>query len=113
MKPAYRPITIYRGDDYLHVVAFHDSAGGPVDKTGCTYTAQIRASAESTTVLATMVAAVDGPTGQVTLTLDDAVTATLVPGRRHWDLEELSATGIVTKLAGTADIIADVTRSGA
>lgn len=110
MRPAVRNIAVTRGDTYQHLVTFTDAAGDPLDITANTYTAQLRANPESLAVLAEMTATA-GATGEVWLTIDPAVTADLVPGRRTWDLQEVDGDGIVTTImAGWADVVADVTR---
>lgn len=110
MRPAIRNIAVTRGDTYQHLVAFTDADGAPVDLTGYTYAAQLRANPESPDILATMDTSA-GATGEVWLTIDPDVTALLVPGRRAWDLQETDPDGIVTTLlAGAADVVADVTR---
>lgn len=110
MRPAYRPITVYRGDTYTHHVTLTDGDGTPIDITGYTYTAQLRASPESPDVLADATTSVNGPTGEVWVTIDAAVTATLHPGRRRWDLQQDDDGVITTILAGPADVVGDVTR---
>lgn len=112
MRPPTRNIAVTRGDDYQHLVTFTDAAGLPVDVTGRTYTAQIRAGTESPAVLATFTCAIATPPedGAVWVTLDDADTAGLTPGRRAWDLQEDNAGVITTVLAGWCDVVGDVTR---
>lgn len=53
----------------------------------------------------------DASTGDVTLTLAATATATLSPGCYQYDLQALIAGGIITRLAGTALVHADVTRA--
>lgn len=112
MKPAAWTISVMRGDNFGFDVVFTDDAGTPINITGYTYTAQIRASPDDVTVLATMTATVNGPAGKVALDIPAATTATLIPGRRVWDLQETAAGIVTTMLAGPADVLADVTRSG-
>lgn len=49
--------------------------------------------------------------GDVTLTLAAEATATLPPGRYHYDLQVLIAGNVVTQVAGAALVHADVTRA--
>lgn len=112
MQAARRPIHITRGDTYVHAVTFTDGDGIPADLTGCVYAAQLRASVNVPDALADFTVTDGDATGVVWITLDEAITATLAPGRRVWDLQETGADGNVsTVLGGAADVLADVTRA--
>ncbi len=109
--PANRPIEVYMGDDYSHVVTLTSDGTTPINITGRTYAAKIRASRDSTTVLLTFTCSVlVGTDGKVTITSTDTLTAALQPGVYVWDLEETSGTTVTTILAGDAVVTQDVTR---
>lgn len=65
-------------------------------------------------LLATMAATVDGTTHVISLSLDDAVTATIPAGRHQWDVfATITATGERLRiLAGTFDVRERVTGRG-
>jgi hypothetical protein len=102
-----RDIEIIIGDDYVHVVYIGTRTNGvftPTDITGRTYEATVY-KAISHPVVATMNAVVsDGPNGEVTLTLSDAVTETLIPDCYKWKLRQ-DASGVEnTILRGKATV---------
>ena len=109
---------ITTGDDYSAVVTLRDSDGAtpPVyttpNITGRTYACQIRPTAISATIVATFTVTVtDGPGGEFTMTLANAVTALLSPMTATFDIQETTAGGTVTTVVrGVVEIVSDVTR---
>lgn len=110
-QPADQDLTITRGDTETLVVTITSDGTTPINITGRTYRAQIRASQDSTTIKASFTCTVsNGAAGQVTCTLSATDSATLPVGIAYWDLEE-NASGVVsTILSGNVTVIADVTR---
>lgn len=110
-QPADQDLTITRGDTETLVVTITSDGSTPINITGRTYRAQIRASQDSTTIKASFTCTVsNGAAGQVTCTLSATDSATLPVGIAYWDLEE-NASGVVsTILSGNVTVIADVTR---
>lgn len=110
--PANFPLSVRVGDTETISLTMQNSAGAPIDIAGRTYASQIRASAESSTVLATFNCSVvgNGSTGQVTCTLPASTTAGLTPGIAVFDLQETNGTVVTTILAGQVTITQDVTR---
>lgn len=114
MAAGKRDIEIIKGDDYVHVVTLNTRIAGvvtPLDITGRTYTAQIRKVKTQTTPDATFTCTVtDAANGEITITMANAVTATLRVDCYFWDLQQ-NASGILnTILAGKATVVSDVTR---
>ena len=97
--PARLELPIYRGDTLALAVEMLDAGTGePMDITGRSYAASIRASIDSVSSVDFDVA-VDLTTSIVTLSLTASQTENDVPRRGIWDLQELVAdTGDVTTL---------------
>lgn len=106
--PACLDLNVYRGDDLTLPITQQDGTGAPIDLTGRTYAAQIRATPESTTAVSFGVA-VNAPLGLVTLTLTDAQTANDVPLVGVWDLQEVNGTETTTLIRGKVQATKDVT----
>lgn len=108
--PACLDLPIYRGDDFNLVITIQDIDENPIDLTGRTYAAQIRATPDAAIAVSFGVS-VSAPQGLVTLTLTDAQTTTNVPRVGVWDLQEtITASGeITTLIAGRVTARKDVT----
>lgn len=110
-SPANYPLTIRIGDTETITLTQTDDAGAPIDIGGRTYAAQIRATVDSSTVLASFTCAISNAAGGVmTATLPATTTAALSPGVGVWDLQETNGTVVTTLLAGPVSIVQDVTR---
>jgi len=110
--PTTYDLGIYRGDTFrMQLTAWQDDAETiPLDLAGATATAEIRSKAGGK-LLATIDVTLTAP-NIVDLELLPAVTATLAPGKRAWDLEVSLANGDTrTVLAGAVTVVADVTNS--
>ena len=111
--PAYYPISVRIGDTETVTVTLQESNGTPVDITGRTYAAQIRATADAAATIATFTCAItNAAAGQFACTLSASTTGALSIGTGVWDLQETSGGGTVktTILAGPVRIDYDVTR---
>jgi hypothetical protein len=117
------PLVIKRGDTFRKVLTFNTvtAVGGvetstPLNLTGWTVAAQVRATKDSATVLATFTATIVAPAtdGKVQLLIAAATTALLTPsGARppYWDLQFTKSDGdIWTPVGGEVEIDGDVTR---
>jgi hypothetical protein len=98
-------ITVDQGATFSLVVTWKNPNGTPIDLTGYTARMQARAKYDSpnpplfsltSTPAAGLV--LGGVAGTVTITIDAATTAGLVPGQYVYDLEVVSSGGIVTRL---------------
>jgi hypothetical protein len=109
-RPQRINIQAYAGDDLTFDIPATDGAGNPVDLTGATATAQIRATHTSADPAIDFTVVVG--TDKITLSLDAATTATL-PASAVWDCEvSLVGPPLQTKTvaAGTITTSPDVTR---
>ena len=109
--PANYLLQLRAGDTETISVSLVDSAGSPINITGRTYAAQVRATADASTVLATFSCSItNAAAGTFACTLSAAQTAALSPGGGVWDLQETYGTTVTTLLAGSVVISQDVTR---
>ena len=108
-------IAIYQGDDegWMVFVDQGDEAMTPADLTGYTAKAQIRRDCadRANSLIADMNAAVtDALAGEVVLTIAHTVTETIKCGGYVWDMQLVSATGVVqTVVGGRATVTCQVT----
>ena len=110
-QPATQNLVLVRGDTETLVITMTDSAGLPIDITGRTYRAQIRVQKDAASIAASFACSItNAAAGQVTCVLTATNSASLVPGVNYWDFEENNAGVVTTVLAGTAQVLADVTR---
>ena len=110
--PANYPLSVRIGDTETISLTMQNASGTAINISGRTYASQIRASADSSTVLASFNCALvgSGSTGQVTCTLPASTTSALSPGMAVFDLQETNGTVVTTILAGQVTITQDVTR---
>lgn len=110
--PAKLNIQMVRGDDFADAITIQEGDPlAPVDVSARTYTAQIRTSADATTVTATFtVDMTDAATGIIVLRLADTVTDDL-SGSYVWDLQQDAAGVIRTLLSGGFTVVPDVTHA--
>jgi hypothetical protein len=101
-----------RGDDFAAQLTIQEGEPlAPVDVSARTYTAQVRATADATTVTATFsVDMTDAATGIIVLRLADTVTDDL-GGSYVWDLQQDTAGVIRTLVGGSFVVVDDVTRA--
>lgn len=110
-SPAYYPLAVRIGDTETVNVTLQNSDGTPVNISGRTYAAQIRATADATTTIATFTCGItNAAAGQFACTLSATTTAALAIGVGVWDLQETSGDVKTTILAGPVRIDYDVTR---
>lgn len=109
--PAKQNLSMTRGDTESVVLTMTSNGTTPINITGRTYRAQIRATKDSSTIAASFACTVtDGAAGEVTCVLTANQTSALTPGTQYWDLEETNAGVVSTIVAGTVNVLADVTR---
>lgn len=108
--PAKLNYAMTRGDDFADEVTIKEG-GVAVDVSARTYTAQIRDTADSTTVVATFsINMASAATGVVGFSLADTVTDDL-SGLYVWDFQQDTAGVIRTLMGGTFLVNPDVTRA--
>jgi hypothetical protein len=111
-SPASIQLVIYRGDDFAFALDVQDTDGNPVDLTGATVTAEVRAQPGAIDVLTTFDTTIDG--SAITLRLSHTDTAALSTAGGVWDVQVTRADGVVVTLAnGQVRVFADVTRPAA
>jgi hypothetical protein len=95
-------------------LTMQDANGSPINITGRTYAAQVRATIDSSTVLASFSCSIaNASAGQVNATLSATTTAALVPGDAIWSLRETSGSTVTTILEGPVQIVQSPTRMSA
>lgn len=110
--PAKLNYTIVRGDDFADTVTIKEGdPAAAVDVSARTFTAQVRASADATTIVATMtIDMTDAATGIVAYSIADTVTATM-NGGYVWDFQQDTGGVIRTLMGGSFVVVKDVTRA--
>lgn len=112
-------VDVVRGDSLFATVTI-DEGGTPVDVSGYTWRAQVRATADSTgsPLFSFTVGTASAATGILTLTLDAASWADPAdalplpdPAKFFWDLEGTSGSTVRTFLSGKIKLKADVSRA--
>lgn len=110
-SPANYLLALRAGDTETLSVTLQDSAGDPINISGRSYAAQVRATADSSTVLATFSCSItNAAAGTFACTLTATQTAALAAGGGVWDLQETYGATVTTLLAGSVTIAQDVTR---
>jgi phage tail sheath gpL-like len=109
--PSKQNLTMTRGDTESVVVTMTSDGTTPVDVTGRTYRAQIRITKDAALVAATFACAITNASGgEITCSMTAGDTAALTVGTHYWDFEENDGGVVSTILAGTVNVLADVTR---
>ena len=104
-------IYIDQGADFTTVISLTDSNNDALNLTGYSALAQIRKSHGSTPIAATFGTALTTTTGQLTLTLTDAITTAMDSGRYVYDVLLTDASGDKTRvLEGQAVLTPGVSR---
>lgn len=110
-SPANYLLNLRTGDTETVSVTLQDSAGAAINITGRTYTAQVRATADSSTVLATFSCSItNASAGTFACTLSAATTSALTPGGGVWDLAETNGSTVTRLIGGSVIIEKGVTR---
>lgn len=111
MRPAEADFTDTRGDTWELTVVLFDENDAPLDVSGSTFTASVKADLRaSTTVAASFdVDDTDADTGTLVLTMTAADTGTLPPGRWFWDLQGTVGSVVTTYVGGKVTVVGDVT----
>lgn len=110
-NPSNYALTVIIGDTKTVSATMQDGNGAAINITGRTYTAQLRATADASAVLATFSCSVtNGAAGQMSATLSATTTATLSAGSGIWSLRETNGSVVTTILEGPVQIIVSPTR---
>ena len=109
---ATRDIRFTQGDTYGHVLTIENDAVPPVatNVSARTFAAQVRRYASSDTIAATFaVDMTNAATGVVQLSLTATQTAALT-GPYYWDVHMVTGSSVLTLIAGSVTVDAEVTR---
>lgn len=109
--PENMDLAIWQGDAQQYYIVFTGSDGTtPLDLTGCTAQAVIRASYTDPTQYSYTCTIVDPPTqGKVSMYMSSATSATIPAGPYLWNFQVTMANGDVrTYLAGDCTVYAEV-----
>lgn len=115
MPAGKQNITVERGATFSLVVTWRDSNGTAINITGYTARMQCRRSVEADETLFSLTdsagLALGGAAGTITITLTAAQTAAIDATSGVYDLELVSAGGVVTRLVeGSVTFSPEVTR---
>ena len=110
-EPARLDLCVYRGDSGRLRVNVTDPDGVPLDVSAATWDCDIRATADSPTVIVSMaVEPVDGSDTSVDVVLDAASSA-LLSANAVWDLQMTLGGAVTTLLTGAVTTTLDVSRT--
>lgn len=84
--PVENKLVIYRGSADSYTITFNDEAGSPVDLTGRTFVAQVRARSGGQLLLGMTVTETDLPNGQISVSWSADDTEDLRPQQAFWGL---------------------------
>jgi hypothetical protein len=105
-----------QGATLSRVITWRDSARNPYNLTGYTARMHVRSTVESTSLILELTTAnsritLGGATGEVTLSVTATVMASVPADKYVYDLELVSATGVVSRLVqGNFVVRGEVTR---
>lgn len=104
-----RDISIYQGDSYTHETRIKNSANTAINISGRTYTAQIKRSKGSDSVVASFTTSItDAANGILTFSMTSSNTANIASGIYYYDLEETNGATITTLMGGKVTVIGDI-----
>jgi hypothetical protein len=107
----FAEITIEQGASFSTTITVNDATGAPTNLTSYTGAAQLRKSYYSTTANNFTVSISNPASGELTMVMSAANTASLTPGRYVYDLLITSPTNVKTRVVeGIATILPSVTR---
>jgi len=103
-------IVLDQGTDFETTVNLTNDEGAQLDLTGMSAASQIRKTYSSSNSVA-FTTALANNNGTLTLSLNNATTASMSPGRYKYDVEITSTGGVITRiLEGTVTVTPEVTR---
>jgi len=113
LRPGALDLRVIRGDDFRIRLEFFDANDDPLDISGWTLAAQMRAAYQGA-LLATFTIDQTGlPDNEVNLQLSAAQTETIGEGVYPWDFQRFAGGQVIrTMLSGVAVVSPDVTEAG-
>ena len=107
--PSTYDLDIYKGDYLELYVTIKDSAGNPINLTGFTPKAQLKADYSAGTAV-DFTTTITGVTGQVKIYLSSTTSSSLTPGSYIWDFQITDTSGQTrTYLTGDVTVFNEVT----
>jgi hypothetical protein len=104
-------IVIDQGTDFSALIDVETASDGVYDLTGFTVASQMRKTYASASPAATFGCSHNGALGQISITLANAVTNALEPGRYMYDIEITSSGGAKQRVVeGIVTVTAGMTR---
>lgn len=105
-------LVIDQGTDFSATIDVSDSAGQTYDLTDHTVASQMRKNYASASAAASFGASHNSANGQITLTLTNAITESIEPGRYLYDVEITSPSNTVSRVVeGIVTVTPGMTRS--
>jgi hypothetical protein len=106
---ASRDISIYQGDSYTHEARIRNSSNVAINISGRTYTAQIKRSKGSDSVVASFTTSItDAANGVLTFSMTSSNTANISSGTYYYDLEEVNGSTVTTLMGGKVTVVGDI-----
>lgn len=109
----FAELTIDAGTDYNEIITIQDDGSGNlINLTGYVISSQLRRSYYSINATANFTCTVaDASNGNVSITLSNAITANIKPGRYVYDVKAVTpANNVVRLIEGTATVTPRVTQ---
>jgi len=108
----YSNLTVDQGSDFSTQITVEDSTGNPADLTGYIGAGEIRKTYTSSAHYDFVVVITNAASGVVNITIPNAVTNVMKPGRYVYDIEVRSPTMEITRIVeGQVEVLPGVTRS--
>jgi hypothetical protein len=112
LRPGGLDLRIVRGDDFQIRLAFATADDDPLDISGWTLGAQMRATYQGQLLATFTLDDTALPAGEINLSLPAAVTSTIGEGVYPWDLQRFAGGSLIrTVLSGVAVVTPDVTEA--
>lgn len=106
---ASRDISIYQGDFYTHEARIKNSSNNAINISGRTYTAQIKKSKGSGSVVASFTTEItNAANGILTFSMSASNTGNIPSGTYYYDLEEVNGSVVTTLMGGKVTVIGDI-----
>ena len=110
-NPANYPLLMVVGDTKTVNLTIQDGSGVPINITGRTYAAQVRATVDSTSTLCSFTCSITSASaGTVNCSISASITGALNVGDAIWSLRETNSAVVSTLLEGPVKIVQSPTR---
>lgn len=109
---AYIDLFVDQGTDYQTNMDLTNDDGTPMSVTGYTFTGQMRKSHYSKNPTANLiVTVVNGPNGNLSITMNSEVTSNISPGRYLYDIKMIDTSDVTIRIMeGIVTVTPQVTR---